>query len=284
MFTITVGDSHKKFFAHANILSKSPVLVRMCEGPFMESVTGDIDLPEDSAEDFGFLLEYLYIEDLPIPVFNTEEDEMAFPNKLADIYIMADKYQVSALKFRIVKEFTAITPFCHDPSAFFQMAHRIYHETSGSNSNEPFRDYFGYRATLVMRHMSDEVHEALDDLLEDGGKFAVDIAKAMRRELDYEVCQRSKIEETLAEIESTFMAVTSATEAVKNELAAAEEREKVAAMTGKDVKVQLRREQDNLNNSRLLHGQHHPSCTFCTFSDSVSGYDTTRSALWRRHY
>ncbi|KAL9119418.1 MAG: hypothetical protein Q9187_004030 [Circinaria calcarea] len=192
VFTITVGDSNSTFSAHANILSKSPVLARMCQAPFQESLTGHIDLPDDSAEDFGFLLEYLYIENLAVPLFDTEEAEIAFANKLADIYIIADKYQVISLKFRIVKEFISITPFSDNPSAFFQMAHRMYHDTSGSKSNSPFRDYFEYRAALVMRYMNDDVLKVLDGLLEDGGKFAVDIAKAMRRELDYEVCERLK--------------------------------------------------------------------------------------------
>ncbi|KAL9118227.1 MAG: hypothetical protein Q9187_005230, partial [Circinaria calcarea] len=268
VFTITVGDSNSTFSAHANILSKSPVLARMCQAPFQESLTGHIDLPDESAEDFGFLLEYLYIENLAVPLFDTEEDEVAFANKLADIYIIADKYQVISLKFRIVKEFISITPFSDNPSAFFQMAHRMYHDTSGSKSDGPFRDYFEYRAALLMRYMNDDVLEVLDGLLEDGGKFAVDIAKAMRRELDYEVCERLKDQHTLAETESTLIAVTSTMEAVKEDLVAADEREKVAARTGKDVKVQLRYEHDKYNKSKIQHGHHHPSCTFCTFSDS----------------
>ena len=74
------------------------VLKTLCAGPFREVVTGLIELPDDEPQSFGILLETLYkscdsldiLQRIYHDIISLENDEHA--TKLADVYIMADKY------------------------------------------------------------------------------------------------------------------------------------------------------------------------------------------------
>ena len=245
----------------------------MCQGPFQESVTGHIDLPEDCVQDIACLLEYLYTENLMISIPRYGGDMTAFANKMADIYVMADKYQVPSLKNMVVNELTLASGLSATSSHWFQMAHRIYNNTSGSGSDEKFRNYFTDRARRVMRYLEDDVLKTLDDLLEDGGKFAVDVSKAQRQDHQREMSDHVKTQQKLTNTETKLTGTISRIEAMRKDLTAATEREKAAAKSSKEMRAQSLDEQDRALKTKVQHVVHHGSCTSCKFSDPVRPYD-----------
>ncbi|KAI9810916.1 MAG: hypothetical protein M1827_005775 [Pycnora praestabilis] len=55
-----VGKEQRLFAAHEDVLSFSPFFAAACRGQFLESGTKRIDLPDELAEIFSCVLEYLY--------------------------------------------------------------------------------------------------------------------------------------------------------------------------------------------------------------------------------
>lgn len=273
MFTITVGASNSRLSAHADVLSKSPVLARMCEGPFQESVTSHINLPEDCFQDIACLLEYLYTGNLMISIPRYGGDGTAFASKMADIYIMADKYQVPSLKNMVVDQLMTEYRLSADSAHWFQIAHRIYQNTSGSRSDEKFRNYFTDRAGRVIRQLNDDILKTLDDLLEDGGKFAVDVVKAHRQNHTRETLEKLSIQQKLTDTETKLTGANTGIGAMRKDLAIATEREKAAASSNKGMRAQLLHQQDKALKLEYQHGVNHRSCTACKSSDPVSPYN-----------
>ena len=93
-----MGPNNQTFNVHESVLSKPPVLARMCSDGFQESVSSAIRLPEDEAEIFGFS-HAGFMEGL---------EGLGLANKLADIYIMAEKYQIDDLKDIVIEMLSSI--------------------------------------------------------------------------------------------------------------------------------------------------------------------------------
>lgn len=59
LFTIR-AKNNQTWVVHEAVLSKSPVLAKICQAPMAESKTKVIEIPEDDPSSFGRLLGYLY--------------------------------------------------------------------------------------------------------------------------------------------------------------------------------------------------------------------------------
>jgi hypothetical protein len=58
--TLCVGPDQRLFAAHEDVLAMSPFFAACCRGQFLESHSKRINLPEEQAEVFSCVLEYLY--------------------------------------------------------------------------------------------------------------------------------------------------------------------------------------------------------------------------------
>lgn len=182
-FYIVVGDTKPGFIVHASVLIQSPVLLAMCEGQFEEAVTHKITLHDDNPADFSLMLEYLYTGDFPFE----GSDNLELEHQLADLYIMADKYQLQSLKDLVIAKLSSSTSF-HvgskaNGTAFFAIAYKIYHGTADSESNRVFYNFFAKLAVPVLQKLKRDEVQAVQDMLLDGGRFAADMFAVQMRKM-----------------------------------------------------------------------------------------------------
>ncbi|KAI4106438.1 MAG: hypothetical protein L6R37_002129 [Teloschistes peruensis] len=106
----------------------------MCQGQFKERQSSRIDLPEDNPETFELILKYPYAVN-----FNTYEsvstvsDNNTAADSRADIYLIAQEFQLQDLKTLIVKKLEIFTTVKEQPIAFFSLAKRVYANTPESD-------------------------------------------------------------------------------------------------------------------------------------------------------
>jgi hypothetical protein len=60
IITLTIGREQRLFAAHEDVLCLSPFFAAACRGQFLEAHAKRIDLPDEDAEVFSSVLEYLY--------------------------------------------------------------------------------------------------------------------------------------------------------------------------------------------------------------------------------
>lgn len=189
-----MGLPDEKFYVHQNVLAQSPVFASMCKHPgFEEGRTRHIHLPDDDAETFGLLLDYLFSR-------NWEPPRASFESQMeshVDLYIIADKYDVGRLKIRIqgkvevmvqhlcaprgLRRLTANGGLPEDTTVcdFFKAMKRLYENLPESDNT--FRAFFVRQSEWVLGIALPKDYKVLDDLIADGGPFAVDMFKAQRR-------------------------------------------------------------------------------------------------------
>ena len=141
----------------------------MCKGPFQESAERHVRLPEDDADDFGCILEYLYLMDYAMDL----EDPDVF-DRLANVYILAEKYQMEPLKSLTVKKFR--NGLTSSQGAFFRVAQAIYQDTP--DSDRIFRSYFAATAPEILLKLSADQFPVVRGIIQEGGILAVDIFEA----------------------------------------------------------------------------------------------------------
>ena len=172
----------------------------MCKGHFLEAQTGEVELPEDSPKLFGILLEFLYTAYLPSllikssypppappyrlftdrePWFDVKE-AAALADRLADLYILADKYQVQDLKEAVVKKLHIFFYGEKNPKEFFKLTHKIYQNVCASNysgDNQDFLVYFSkYAVSMALAlSLTPQHRDTLDKVMNDGGEYATDM-------------------------------------------------------------------------------------------------------------
>ncbi|MCJ1429969.1 hypothetical protein MMC29_007884, partial [Sticta canariensis] len=174
MYKIFVGPEKKLFQAHEAVLSRSPVFERMCSGTFKESVEKQIDLPDDDAIAFGCVLEFMYLG-----VFHGDEkpDRVTKAALLADVYILADKYQLEDLKDLLICPLGAILETASEDEClecFFDAARKIYE--NNPDSDFLFPRFFKQTVTHMLNH-SDQVPHLETHIrrcIYEGGKLAQD--------------------------------------------------------------------------------------------------------------
>lgn len=95
MYKLFVGPERKIFYTHEAVLYHSPVLECMCNGSFKGSMEREIELPDDDATVFGCMLECMYSGIFRGGEGSSRDVKAAM---LADLYILAAKYQLEDLK------------------------------------------------------------------------------------------------------------------------------------------------------------------------------------------
>ena len=170
-FKFTVGPTDQEFIVHESVLVESPPLSRMCQLGFQEEVTGHVNLPEDNAEDFGCVLDYLYGNGCSINVVHPDGY-----SHLAGVYILSDKYQLGELKHLVMEKFRNSYLIC--PEIYFDVAAAIY--SNVLETDNLFREYFKSTAPGIMLSLNDSQFEVVRPLLRRGGTLAEDIFDAER--------------------------------------------------------------------------------------------------------
>ena len=147
----------------------------MCNGLFRESVERQIELPDDDAKVFGYMLKYMYCGVLHGFETCKQDIDVAM---LADVYILAEKYQLKNLKELLITKMAAFvdaagTKECTGcVGGFFDAAVKIYQGTP--DSEVLFPNFF---KTGVIQLLGDElpgVEAHVKRCIIDGGKFAQD--------------------------------------------------------------------------------------------------------------
>lgn len=101
IFTLIVGQgvSITSFTIHQTVLARSPVFEAMCRHRFQEGEEKCIRLPEDDPGVIGCLITYLYTDSYHV---DTTQGIDKVVEACAQAYIVADKYQLTALKTSIM--------------------------------------------------------------------------------------------------------------------------------------------------------------------------------------
>lgn len=80
----------------------SPVLACMTTSSFSEGLAKQITLPEDDADNFGRIIEHLYGNN--DAAFTVDLLDLNGAEKLADMYGLAEKYQLPAFQDLIIRK------------------------------------------------------------------------------------------------------------------------------------------------------------------------------------
>ncbi|KAI9723040.1 MAG: hypothetical protein M1812_001489 [Candelaria pacifica] len=172
MFLLTVGSEKRLFEVHKAVLCQSPVLAAMCNSKFKEAQNRHIELPDDDSVAFGQVLEYLYAHDF----VTAAEEPGDIALELAEMYIVADKYQLNILNALTVEKLRANQGILSSALALFPAAQRIYDHVPNSDSD--FKNFFKEIAPscvseLPAGKLSDFVEVASFD-----GQFGKDVIRA----------------------------------------------------------------------------------------------------------
>ena len=180
IFAIHVqGDEHPhKFTAHKQILAQSPVLAAMCSDRFLEGAAKTIKLPDDNAEAIGRMLEFLYGHSeaaLDFGATNTPERTVA--EKLLELYVLGDKYQLKVFQTLVIDRFDALKCVQDDATTFFEVTSSYFPDIPASDFE--FNRSFTSLARTHLRRMSLQRMERLAEMLEAGGRFATRVFMLM---------------------------------------------------------------------------------------------------------
>ena len=101
--SIYVGETRALFLVHQDLLSSvSPYFEAALTTGFKEATARTVSLPEDDIESFERFVQWLYSGVYALSVFKTREMADKRYLQLAELYILADKFQVPKLKNDII--------------------------------------------------------------------------------------------------------------------------------------------------------------------------------------
>ena len=208
IYTLRVGSTQHAFIIHKNILNRSRVFACMTSGAFSESMTKEIVLPEDDADSFGRLVEHLYGNndaafDIKLPDCETAE-------KLADMYALAEKYQLPDFQDLIIQKLKQLDVLREGSMIFFHIVRKISENTR--DLDDIFGPYFARQAAIHLESMSKEEVEELSEMICLGGGFAKKIFQIQadiysQTELNWQA-DRTILEEEVAVAERQFQSAT----------------------------------------------------------------------------
>lgn len=185
LYTLKVGPSQYTFNVHKSVLCLSPVLACMCQPNFLEGVTKEIVLPEDDPDSIGRIIHHLYGNSRA--VFSFDSMGLAAADRLADMYSLAEKYQLPKLKTAIISTLKE-TSLKNDRVAFFEIASQICCMTNEKDSD--FHAYFESQALLHLPYLVGEQLDKVAETMSQGGVFASKMfrfqASLLRKRLDRE--------------------------------------------------------------------------------------------------
>ncbi|KAL8965969.1 MAG: hypothetical protein Q9183_003593, partial [Haloplaca sp. 2 TL-2023] len=192
IFVLVVGTQKKRFRAHSAYLGQSPVFDAMCRHSFTESKTHQIDLPEDDPHVFSLILKYLYAGNfagydglLDDDSLDIDRDTRAL--QLADVFLLAEKYQLSDLKELLVSKLATFADVHENIPAFLETARKVY---SGIPETETvYRHFFQMAVTgmLPVCKMDGPAREAFNKTVSDGGILATDLVAGMCSVYNFEL-------------------------------------------------------------------------------------------------
>ena len=152
----------------------------MCRGQFKESAESLISLPDDDPRVMRALIQYLYSGDFfDFGIVKSSGGTADAISQLSDIYITAEKYQMSDLKELIIKKLRAITGVEERPAEFFSLAQKIYSGIPQEGPNA-FRDFLQDSiAQLSIQTMNKTDKQAFLQTFAHGGLLAKDLARTV---------------------------------------------------------------------------------------------------------
>lgn len=96
-----IGDVHE-FGVHKNLVCHySAFFTAACTGQSREATSGEVKLPKGGAENFDFFVQWLYTPKLDGILTKTK---LPFWTTIIELYVLADKLQIPALKNAILDE------------------------------------------------------------------------------------------------------------------------------------------------------------------------------------
>lgn len=199
---------------------------------FSEGVRKEIALPEDDSDSFGRIIEHLYGNNdaaLDVDLLDSDGAE-----KLADVYGLAEKYQLAGLKNLVIQELKQLDLLKENRMTFFHIAHQLCQVTR--ESDEIFVPYFAHQAAIHLASMSKTESQDLSEIVYSGGLFAKTICQIQAA--TYRQSQRDWIADK---------------ESLRQRGDAAE----------KEIEFKLRKTTANLEKAQRVHKSQHPSCYQC---------------------
>ena len=199
---------------------------------FSEGIKKEIALPEDDSDSFGRMIEHLYGNNdaaLNVDLLDSDGAE-----KLADVYGLAEKYQLPGLKNLIIQELKQLDLLKENRVVFFHIAHKICQFTR--ESDEIFVPYFAHQAAIHLASMSKTESQELSEIVYSGGHFAKAICQLQaatyrKSQLDW-IADKASLKQR--------------SDAAENEIG-----------------FKLRKTTADLEKAQRVHKSQHPSCLNC---------------------
>ncbi|KAL8868283.1 MAG: hypothetical protein Q9174_005090 [Haloplaca sp. 1 TL-2023] len=168
---------------------QSPVFDAMCRHFFKESTTHQIDLPEDDPEAFNLTLKYLYTGDFAgyngfVKNDGQDTDRDVRALRLADVFLLADKYQISDLKELVVSKLANLIHVSENLPTFLEVSRTIY--TGIPEEETVYRSFFKKAAMGIQKvdEMDGSSYKAFDKAISGGGMLASDLVASMLSQYD----------------------------------------------------------------------------------------------------
>lgn len=152
----------------------------MCHGPFEESLTFTIRLPDENPDTIQAVIQYLYSGNTQkFGSVNETGCTITALLKLAELYGVAEKYQLQGLKALVIKKLEDSIDVDARPFEFMTAAREIYNCIP--DSDKDFREFFRKATTKLPppKVMPRVLRHHYNNQLEEGGVMAVDMVAAL---------------------------------------------------------------------------------------------------------
>lgn len=164
------------------MLSQSPVFARTLAEKFPSNAERVINLPEDSVEEFGKVLMYLYSKQFPV---KNAKDLEGTSSELGRMYFAAQKYELDGLKTLTLEKIeNAIDPVDH-PENFLTIAQTISSAIPASDVilheflTRTFCDLLGVgKPYTKAMYLDPAVRAKFHSIIRQDGQLAVDAFEA----------------------------------------------------------------------------------------------------------
>lgn len=150
----------------------------MTTSGFSESITKEITLPEDDEDTFGRIIEFLYGNLYDALRFNPLASS-ACAEKLADMFVLADKYDLFDLQETIIEQLEELYLLKENRMAFFNTVYRITQNARDHYGN--LRSFFARKVAAHLKCPKPEEIEMLSEMVESDGTFAKWMFEAQMR-------------------------------------------------------------------------------------------------------
>ncbi|KAL9599904.1 MAG: hypothetical protein Q9219_003537 [cf. Caloplaca sp. 3 TL-2023] len=176
---IYVGDERYHFAAHEAFLFQSEGLKSQYQAAVRTKKKNSknpiaLDLPRDSPQEIGQLLEYLYLKKLTLHA--TEPSGQA--DELLAIWVMGSTYALPDMQRHVIRTLQELDLVTKLPAlTFLRLADKLYE----SEVDLGLRRYFGKVAPDVVRNLSPTDMPVLLEMISEGGSFASDLFHAQHQ-------------------------------------------------------------------------------------------------------